>query len=148
MMTWKAYDFKGRELSHFLIFKTLLPEGDLQGLFTLLWRWQCSVCAHSWCGAGHGGGTAMTPGTTGHPNEASFKGAEWGGRGELCFGHSRLALPSWLMSPGPGAFRAADSLRSICRGKGKPGRGCWIKSCLVPAGDTLGDLGSHAFPSF
>ena len=141
-----------QELSHFITLKTLLFGGkSAKPVYPCLAV--AILCVHLWCGAGYGGGTAMACGIPGHPSGASFIGAEWGKGVELSQEASAqgmlwpqlLGLPSWCVSPGLGAFWAADSLRSFCRGKGKPGKGCWIRSCLVPAGDTLGELGHTLF---
>lgn len=100
------------------------------------------------------GGTAVACGTPGHPSGASFGGAEWGVRDELSQEAPAqgmrwpqpLGSPPWGVSPGPGTFQAADSPRSFCGGRGRRGRGCWIRSCLVPAGGTPGDLAHVRFP--
>ena len=114
-----------QEQSHFLILKTLLSgvKSAKPGCPCLAVAILCALVGLA------GGGAAVACGTPGQPSGASFRGAEWGIRGELsqealhkaCVGHSCWACHPGVCPQGQGPSELLTASDPSAEGKGNLG---------------------------
>ena len=125
VMIWETYDWsKGKTVS-FSDFKNAPVWGEICEAWVPLFGSGNTLCS---CGAGRGWGSSGLWGP-GQPSGASFRGAEWGIRGELsqealhkaCIGHSCWACHPGVCPQGWGPSELLTASDPSAEGKGNPG---------------------------